>query len=195
MATDLRTRNNTVKRDLLTQWVPPGSKVLDVGCGQGGDVHKWRTLRVNLTGIDPNPVAIQEAIRRSRGYGTFRTGTIVDAPHELYDVVCYNFSLQYQPIELMTEVTRRLRPGGLFLGVVTDSSRLSSAAEDGISVQYISSRDTISVYIPDTPYYANGPVEEPILEKYALFERLKELGFIHVLWEPFSMYAKFVFRY
>jgi SAM-dependent methyltransferase len=192
---DLRIRNNTLKRELLSEWVHRGAKVLDVGCGQGGDVHKWKTLHANLTGIDPNPGAIQEAIRRSRGYGKFLVGTITDAPRETYDVVCYNFSLQYQPLDLMTEVTKRLRPGGLLIGVVTDSSRLASAAEDGISVTYIPSSNMIRVYIPGTPYYANGPVDEPILEKHMLFERLKELGFTNLVWEPFSMYSKFVFRY
>lgn len=168
--------------------------MLDVGCGQGGDVHKWRTLNVKLTGIDPNPIAIQEAIRRSRGYGTFLVGTIVDAPRELYDVVCYNFSLQYQSLDLLPEVTKRLRKsGGLLIGVVTDSSRLWAASDDGISVQY--NQDMIKVYIPNTPYYEHGPVDEPILEKSVLCERLKDMGFTCLLWEPFSIYAKFVFRY
>ena len=190
---DLRTRNNTIKRELLTEWVPRGSEVLDVGCGQGGDVHKWRTLNVKLTGIDPNPIAIQEAIRRSRGYGTFLVGTIVDAPRELYDVICYNFSLQYQSLDLLPEVTKRLRRGGRLVGVVTDSSRLWAASDDGISVQR--NQDMINVYIPNTPYYANGPVNEPILEKSVLCERLKDMGFTCLVWEPFSIYAKFVFTY
>jgi SAM-dependent methyltransferase len=194
---ELRRDNNTIKRALICTWVRPDSKVLDVGCGQGGDIHKWASVGVKLTGIDPNPYAIQEAIRRSKGPNTtrFLVGTILDAPRELYDVICYNFSLQYQPLDLMSEVTKRLRPGGLLMGVVTDSTQLWRASDYGISIKYIPGKDTISVYIPDTPYYRNGPVEEPILEKIALMDRAISLGFTPLVWEPFSIYAKFVFRY
>lgn len=195
----LRIENNVVKKDLLNTWVPRGSRVLDVGCGQGGDVHKWRHVGVStLLGIDPNPWAIREARRRSKDYDgfTFGVGDIRSAPSDEFDVVCYNFSLQYQPLVLLPEITRRLRrPGGLFIGVVTDSTRLECAKDYGIQVERVEDGGRIRVFIPDTPYYANGPVTEPILEKEIFIREAEKNGLELQVWEPFSMYAKFVFIY
>lgn len=192
---DLRKQNNIIKRDFLNSWVKKGSKVLDVGCGQGGDLHKWKHIGVNLYGIDPSRPAIEEAIRRSKGsYGTFDVGTIESAPLEQFDVICYNFSLQYQSLDLLPEITKRLRRGGLFIGIVTDSTRISQAYINGIHVTRVSD-DKISVYIPDTPYYANGPVVEPILDREKLIKESSKHGLELLLWDPFSIYAKFVFKY
>jgi SAM-dependent methyltransferase len=182
-----RRDNNEIKREFLTSWVPRGSNVLDVGCGQGGDVHKWKYISVKLTGIDPNPIAIEEAKRRSRGYGTFMDGYIYNAPLEKYDIICYNFSLQYQPIEYIDEIKKRLGPGGLLIGVVTDPERIHLAQEYGIHVEKY--KNIISVYIPGTPYYAHGSVDEPIFQKDEYLKHFK-----CILWEPFSIYAKFVFQ-
>jgi ubiquinone/menaquinone biosynthesis C-methylase UbiE len=195
----LRIENNSVKKNLLSTWVPRGSRVLDVGCGQGGDVHKWNSVGVSeLVGIDPNPWAIREARRRSKNYDgfTFAVGDIRCAPRDKpFDVICYNFSLQYQPLELLSEITERLSDkGGLFIGVVTDSTRLEFAKEQGIQVERVDAGRRISVFIPDTPYYANGPVTEPILEKDEFIREAERLGLELQVWEPFSMYAKFVFR-
>ena len=45
---DIRTKNNKIKMDWMSQHVPMGSRVLDIGCGQGGDVHKWRKLGAHV---------------------------------------------------------------------------------------------------------------------------------------------------
>lgn len=196
----IRKENNEIKRDLIQKWVPVGANVLDIGCGQGGDIHKWSHVRVRrLIGIDPNPSAIEEARRRSKGrsWATFHVGTIESAPlDEHFDVICYNFSLQYQSLDLLPEVVRRLKPngGGLLIGTVTDSTRLGLAHMHGISVEN-AGPGKIRVYIPDTPYYANGPVIEPVLEKDVLIHEAEKLGLRLELWEPFSIYAKFVFSY
>lgn len=195
---DIRKENNAVKRDLIQKWVPVGSHVLDVGCGQGGDIHKWSHARIGrLVGVDPNSSAIEEARRRSKGHSwvNFNVGTIESAPtNELFDVICYNFSLQYQPLELFPEVVQRVKPGGLLIGTVTDSTRLSLAHMYGINIDSIGP-GYIQVYIPNTPYYANGPVVEPVLEKDILIYEAEKLGFQLRVWEPFSIYAKFVFQY
>lgn len=183
----------------MKDWVPRKSRVLDIGCGQGGDVHKWNQVGVSeLVGVDPNPWAIREARRRSKEYNGFRfvVGDIRCAPRDKpFDVICYNFSLQYQPLELLSEVTERLsRENGIFLGVVTDSTRLDHAHEQGIQVERVD-EGHIRVFIPDTPYYANGPITEPILDKERFISEAEKLGLELQTWEPFSMYAKFVFKY
>lgn len=193
----IREQNNIIKREFLNKWVSRGASVLDVGCGQGGDIHKWRHIGVSkLVGIDPNPWAIQEAKRRSRGiFGTFHVGDIRSAPcDKLFDVICYNFSLQYQPLELLGEITHRLVKDGLFIGIITDSTRLDKCEENGIHIEKVDTNH-IKVYIPDTPYYANGPVIEPVLDKTVFIQSAQQEGLKLLLWEPFSIYAKFVFKY
>lgn len=193
--TDIRVQNNLIKRDFLNTWVKKGSKVLDVGCGQGGDLHKWKHIGVKLTGVDPNPWAIEEARRRSKNqYGTFIVGDIRSAPLEQYDVICYNFSLQYQPLELFQEIVKRLKKGGLFLGIVTDSTRLFEGGDSQIHIERVD-EDHIRVFIPDTPYYAHGPIVEPLVDKDKLIHTANEHNMELVYWDSFSIYSKFVFKY
>ena len=40
----MRKYHNEVKMDLLAKHFGPGSTILDIGSGRGGDIHKWRTL-------------------------------------------------------------------------------------------------------------------------------------------------------
>jgi mRNA (guanine-N7-)-methyltransferase len=86
----LRSFNNWVKSALMHKCVPrddgpqPGDgrdendgggprrgrriKVLDVGCGKGGDLMKWQTHRVETyVGLDPADVSIHQARERYRG--------------------------------------------------------------------------------------------------------------------------------
>ena len=193
---NIRVQNNLIKKEFLNTWVKKGSKVLDVGCGQGGDLHKWKHLEVELTGVDPNSWAIEEARRRSKGaYGNFIVGDIRSAPLEQYDVICYNFSLQYQSLELFPEITKRLKkPNGILIGIVPDKHVLGNGKSDGIHIEKVD-EDHISVYIPDTPYYTNGPITEPLLNKNEFFKKAYENGMSIKLWETFSIYGKFVFIY
>lgn len=194
----MRRTNNDIKREFLQRWIPKGSKVLDAGCGQGGDIHKWHSLDVDYTGFDPSPVAINEAQRRARRLQKwlhspkFMTGTIKNAPNEQFDVVCYNFSFQYQDPSEYPEILRRLRPGGLLLGIVPDPDRFGEASKNGIQIFEGSVPGKVGVYIADTPYYQGGPIEEPIVTRE---EVTSGLGLEPVLWgESFSIYSKFVFR-
>jgi len=191
----MRRTNNDIKREFLQKWVPKGSKVLDAGCGQGGDIHKWRSLEVEYTGFDPNPVAIQEARRRAGKLGwrpRFIVGLIRDAPDEQFDVVCYNFSFQYQDPSEYQEILRRLRPGGLLLGIVPDPDRFGEASKNGIQLFDGSVPGKIGVYISGVPYYERGPVEEPVVTREKV---TSDLGLVPILWgESFSIYSKFVFR-
>ena len=194
----MRRVNNEIKRDFIQQWVPKGSKVLDAGCGQGGDIHKWHSLGVELVGFDPNIAAIQEARRRSSQKASWVTeprffvGTIENTPLEEFDVVCYNFSFHYQDPIGYPEILKRLKSGGLFIGIVPDRDLFHLSRQNGISIDYVS-KNVISVYIPDTPYYKYGPISEPVIEREKVIESLKPLKLLS--WgDSFSIYSKFVFQ-
>lgn len=179
---DIRMKNNKIKMDWMEKHIPYGSKVLDIGCGQGGDIHKWKKLGANVFGIDPNPLAIAEARRRSP-WSQFMCGTIEDVPLDLkFDVVCYNFSLHYEHrFDLISHFAPKV------VGIVSNPETiLTNKDEPRIHVEQVSPCH-VSVYIEDVPYYRNGPVVEP------LFDQVKfEKYFDIVEWEPFSIYSKFV---
>jgi len=193
----MRSRNNNIKRDFLNKWVRSGDRVLDVGCGQGGDLHKWKSLGIkNLIGVDPNPLAIEEAKRRAKKVlpsATFYTGTIKDVPNgSKFNVICYNFSMQYEDPSNYQYIASLLNPGGYLLGIVPDKTRFEFANDDGIVLGKISNGE-VSVWIPDTPYYANGAVVEPVLDPE---EFIKNMGLKLILFgESFSIYSKFVFQF
>lgn len=60
----LRSYNNWVKSVLIQKCGPKenGAKILDIGCGKGGDLMKWQQQRIALyVGIDPADVSIEQA--------------------------------------------------------------------------------------------------------------------------------------
>jgi mRNA (guanine-N7-)-methyltransferase len=63
----LRSYNNWVKSVVIQKCGPkePGAKVLDIGCGKGGDLMKWQNARIGLyVGVDPADVSVEQAKER-----------------------------------------------------------------------------------------------------------------------------------
>ena len=71
----LRKFNNWVKSVLIAKFqpepdddIPPGSLVLDIGCGKGGDLQKWLKAEARgYVGIDIADVSVQQARERYEG--------------------------------------------------------------------------------------------------------------------------------
>lgn len=151
----LRRFNNWIKAVLIEENVqrsPNGdsSSILDIGCGQGGDLQKWRSARTSqYVGIDIAAQAIHDARRRSQSmrlsglrtrflvadcYGASISPALIAANLPLtYDNVSMQFSLHYafdnaKKVDTMLKnVTRHLRSGGVFVGTIPDSSALGEA--------------------------------------------------------------------
>ncbi|KAJ2450272.1 mRNA cap guanine-N7 methyltransferase [Coemansia sp. RSA 2336] len=63
--TGLRLFNNWVKSLLIRQYAFAGSRVLDLGCGKGGDLRKWSIAGIaEYVGMDIAQVSVQQAQRR-----------------------------------------------------------------------------------------------------------------------------------
>ena len=213
----LRKFHNSVKKDLILKY-SNYANVLDVGCGRGGDLHKWKLAHANVTMLDPDPESIKEAKNRQSNLGTkfnISVGDILNAPQKEYDVVCYNFSLQYifknQKYfqTSMIEISNRVKLGGKLIGCIPDSEFIltNSKFKDKFGNFFRRNRfgqigDTVDVMLVNTPYYGGNVIPEPIAYKDVLITWLENNGFMMLEWVPIcserthtisDLYSKFCF--
>jgi len=216
---DLRRTHNDAKRALIQSVTKEGYQILDVGCGFGGDLQKWRTCGANINMCDPEPSALEEAKTRAKNMKmrvNFYHGDIFNCPHRHFDIICYNFSLHYifqtrdMFFDSIREIRKRMRPGGRLIGIIPDSEKIMfrTPMTDKLG-NFFKMRhpgnggfgEKLFVHLVDTPFYADGPRSEPIAFKDLLITHLEELGFKLEIWQglegnPISeLYSKFIFVY
>tara|TARA_B110000444_G_C18623284_1_gene493209 strand:- start:31 stop:720 length:690 start_codon:yes stop_codon:yes gene_type:complete len=216
---DLRRLHNDEKRALIESVCRKGDSILDVGCGFGGDLQKWRKMDVNINMCEPSLDALAEAQARAKNMKmrvNFYHGDIHACPNRKYDVICYNFALHYifqtrdLFISTMREIKKRMKPGGLFIGIIPDSEQIifKTPLHDSHG-NFFKMKDTsngdfgekLFVHLTDTPYYADGPKAEPIAHKDIFITHMENNGFHMNTWKnlrgnPISeLYSKFIFTY
>lgn len=165
----LKSFNNWVKSVLITRFAhpvlsvsvlissgrtsPARGKVLEVGCGKGGDLTKWQKANIRaLVGVDIAEVSIAQArqrwetMRPPRFAASFAaldcyTQPLSNAfpPEELaqpFDVVSMQFCMHYafETVEkarrMLQNVTEWLRKGGVFLGTIPNAEQLLERLDD-----------------------------------------------------------------
>lgn len=215
----MRKLHNDIKREHILQVASEGQHVLDVGCGFGGDLQKWRQAGVHLSMCDPDNGALEEAKTRAKNlkmHVTFYHGDIHACPVRRWDIICYNFSLHYAFESektfksTMAEIKKRLRQGGVLMGVIPDSERIlfQTPYQDGDGNFFKMKShgsggfgEKLFVCLADTPFYDDGPRSEPVAYKDVLVTHLENHGFTMVQWEKLygtpitEMYSKFMFVY
>ena len=106
----------------LVDELPPGARVLDLGCGSGVPSTKLLAERFEVVGVDFSIAQIDKA-RVNVPNGTFIVAdlTEVDFPDDSFDAVTAFFSLDHVPREehakVLAGVARWLVSGGIFLAV------------------------------------------------------------------------------
>jgi len=214
----IRKTHNSIKRELITSHVSGGTNVLDLGCGRGGDLHKWKTVGANVFMIDPCEASVNDAKKRQKSLGTryqFKVGDVLSAPRKEYDVVCSNFSIQYvfknrnYMRRCLNAIVQRLRVGGKFIGCVPDSEfiRMNPRFKDGLGNFFTVNTfndvgDCVDVMLVDTPYYNGKVIPEPIAHKDIFVTFMENKGLLLTEWEPImkershtisDLYSKFCF--
>lgn len=220
---DIRKSHNLLKREVI-EIITSGREnpsVLDVGCGFGGDLQKWKCAGVrHLSMCDPSTSALAEAKRRAEGlkmHVNFYEGDIRGCPkNRTYDIICYNFSLHYifatEKLfhDSVREIKKRMKPGGILAGIIPDSDAIvmRTPMQDALGNFFVLKStpeggfgEKLFVNLVDTPYYENGAKSEPVAYKDRLVTTLEAHGFHLMTWEPLrghevtQMYSKFMFVY
>ncbi len=97
--------------------LPPGARVVDLGCGDGRLLRELGPAGYDVTGVDPDPAA--RALGAERGLCILE-GTAEDLPSSLepggFDLVVMSHSLEHcvDPDRAIRNAWALLAPGGLF---------------------------------------------------------------------------------
>ncbi len=155
--------------------LPAGSRVLDLGCGDGTLTLKLRERGFDVLGVDSS--AEQVAAARARGLAA----EVVDG-HTLpysgeFDGVVSNAALHWmkQPRAVLEGVWRSLRPGGTFVGEMGGAGnikRVVAAAEAALRVRGIEPAAHNPWFFPSADTYQSMLEEQGFaLDFIMLFSR------------------------
>jgi len=103
-------------------------KVLDVGCGSGGNLKNLRDQGWDVYGIEISELAATHA--RNLVGGQIHTGTLETAPfgHEMFDMIFMSHSLEhlYSPLDALQRVHALLKDDGLLVVSVPNMNSLEA---------------------------------------------------------------------
>lgn len=118
-------------------------RILDLGCGRGGDILKWNKYNVDYTGVDQSGESINEAHRRAIVISMptkFLHSTIEEylpQCQELYDVISMQFVLHYMITSasqleiLFQQCARVLSQNGCIIASIVNVDAINELMEEG----------------------------------------------------------------
>lgn len=200
---ELRNFHNDVKRQLLKSFCKPGDRLLDLGCGRGGDLQKWNAVGLaSVLGVDISPQEIQEAeTRRSNVQGKTRVDfKVVDVSSTILqddpvDVVSCMFAIQYffdgqnAMNTFFQTVSRNLKEGGYFIGTYPNGDDISAFLGPRHAIECLFFRiqrrkEKIVFQIHDT--VTDDGIEEFLVYKAAFLEVAEKHGLRLVSFDRFN---------
>ncbi|MEW5310554.1 MAG: hypothetical protein WDW38_002342 [Sanguina aurantia] len=145
VALPLRRAHNRIKQGLILRFASGAGRLLDLCCGRGGDINKWRVAKVHhVKGVDISEAEVREAQRRfkeqseeskehqpqcvfEQSASLGETDLIEEQP---YDVVTCMFAMHYFFIneaaldQFLRNVSINLKNGGFFINTIPDGKRV-----------------------------------------------------------------------
>ena len=128
--------------------VPEGSKVLDVGCGNGKTVGALLEMGMDVTGLDFSPSAIDQCVKAFGVKAKFTISNCEKMPfsNDTFDAVTAVHVLEHldviQLADTVSEMRRVLKPGGMIfvrsfaIGDSRAEGKESDVRGNGISYKY-----------------------------------------------------------
>ncbi len=119
--------------------IPPGTDVLDLGCGAGVPMTRALARGRRVTGVDLSTRQLELA-RANVPEATFRQAdmTALDLPAASLDAVVAFYSLTHVPVSelagLLSAIHGWLRPGGVFVGSMGAYDSPDEVEEDWLGV-------------------------------------------------------------
>jgi mRNA (guanine-N7-)-methyltransferase len=131
----LRKMNNWIKSVLIQRYVNVNDKVLDLGCGKGGDLLKFTHAKIKeYVGVDVAAKSIDDAKKRNLGHfqARFIVKDCFSNPLGLtgFDFVNSQFCIHYafyseQGVrQLLENVSKALKNDGIWVATFPDAERL-----------------------------------------------------------------------
>ncbi|KAI7821604.1 mRNA capping enzyme-domain-containing protein [Kickxella alabastrina] len=170
--TGLRLFNNWVKSVLITEHTFARCKVLDLGCGKGGDLLKWSIANVGeYVGMDIAEVSVAQARERYMAmsyakfparfyaqdcYGEPLEKTIEPADYKA-DVISAQFCLHYafetetKAHQMMSNVSSHLAKGGTFVCTIPNANWLVKQLRASESTSFGNDVYTVKFATSDPP--------------------------------------------
>ncbi|KAJ1963647.1 mRNA cap guanine-N7 methyltransferase [Dipsacomyces acuminosporus] len=135
--TGLRIFNNWVKSILISQHTQRGHKVLDLGCGKGGDLRKWGFANISeYVGMDIAQVSVSQAhkryteMRNAKFPARFYAQDCYGPPDYKADIVSAQFCLHYafetekKVRQMLHNISTHLNQGGTFICTIPSANWL-----------------------------------------------------------------------
>ncbi len=150
----LQVRHNFLKAVLIDKTIRPGHAILDLACGDGGDISKYRFYKLDrLALVDQSATSISYARDRLKRFRVpFRSKTVqADLLDRLdlgeqFDVIYCQFAAHYFK-DMLFDHLRHLKVGGLFVMTTTDE-RFIKNMDAPVKIEMIGS-DQYNFKMPD----------------------------------------------
>jgi 2-polyprenyl-6-hydroxyphenyl methylase / 3-demethylubiquinone-9 3-methyltransferase len=119
LRSEARARNPWIISEINKRCVPANIQILDIGCGAGFLANDLALHGFNVAGLDASEPTLEVARRHdSTGTVDYRLGDAyrMEFANGSFDVVCAMDFLEHveKPALIVSEVSRVLKPGGLF---------------------------------------------------------------------------------
>jgi len=147
-------RIDDTARERYSRWLldalPAGSRVLDLGCGDGRATTRRLSERFHVTGVDCSPAQVARARVNVPAATILQADmTTLDLAPGSFDAVVALYSLTHVPRRmhraLLESISRWLRPGGVFLATMG-----AGAAPDAVEADWLGAPMFFSHYDAST---------------------------------------------